>query len=306
MEDMLEELRQHLHRSVEKNPGEAILFSGGLDTSILALLSSASSGVNMRLNGYGEDLKYAQMLAGKLGLNLYTGEVSVQEAIEAIPDVILILESFDPALPNDLAIYMGLLLARDKGIQSIITGDGADELFAGYSYMFGMDLEEYLPRLSRQMQFSSNRLGKHMGIEIKQPFLDKELVEFALSIRPELKVRKHDGQMVGKWILRQAFSSLLPGEIVWQTKRPIEMGSGFTRLHDIIGDMIGDEEMEEAKKRLPIGFLSKDHLFYYKTYFRIFGEVPAPRPGEAICPGCGTGITPQGRHCRVCGWSERL
>jgi len=306
MKDTLEELRHRLQQSVERNPGEAVLLSGGLDTSILALLSSTRIGLNMRLNGYGEDLKYARMLAAKLGLRLYTERISVEEAIETIPDVIGIMESFDPALPNDLAIYLGLRSAREKGIRSVITGDGADELFAGYSYMFDLDLKEYLPRLSEKMRFSSNRLGDHMGIEIKQPFLDKDLVDFALSINPELKVRKHNGQRVGKWILREAFSSRLPGEIAWQTKRPIEMGSGFSKLHDIIGDMIPDSEIAEARKNLPVDFLSKDHLFYYKTYRHEVGEIPLPRTGEAACPGCGTGIAPNGNHCRVCGWSRRI
>jgi asparagine synthase (glutamine-hydrolysing) len=306
MKDTLKELRHRLQQSVERNPGEAILFSGGLDTSILALLSPTPIGLNMRLNGYGEDLKYAQMLAAKLGLRLYTERISVEEAIESIPDVIGIMESFDPALPNDLAIYLGLRSARENGFRSVITGDGADELFAGYSYMFDLNLKEYLPRLSEKMRFSSNRLGKYMGIEIKQPFVDKDFIEFALSIRPELKVRKHKGKITGKWVLREAFSTLLPSEIAWQTKRPIEMGSGFSRLHDIIGAMIPDSEMAEAKQNIPVKFLSKDHLFYYKTYRRKVGEIPPPRTGEAACPGCGTGIAPNGNHCRVCGWSRRL
>ena len=306
MEDTLKELRSRLEEAVERNTAQGILLSGGLDTSILALLSPGAIGLNMRLNGYGEDLKYAEMLAEKLGLELYPKSISVNEALATIPEVIKILGSFDPALPNDLAVYLGLRLAREKGIESVITGDGADELFAGYSYMFDLDLKEYLPRLSEKMRFSSNRLGAHLGVEVKQPFLDGDFIDFALSISPELKVREHRGARCGKWVLREAFAPLLPEEIIWQTKRPIEVGSGFSRLHKIIGARISDEELAEAEATFSVKFLSKDHLFYYRTYRQVVGEIPPPRPGEAGCPGCGTGIAPQSSHCRVCGWSRGL
>jgi asparagine synthase (glutamine-hydrolysing) len=306
MEDTLKELRSRLEEAVERNTAQGILLSGGLDTSILALLSPRAIGLNMRLNGYGEDLKYAKMLAGKLGLELYPKSISIDEALATIPEVIKILGSFDPALPNDLAVYLGLRLAREKGIESVITGDGADELFAGYSYMFDLDLKEYLPRLSEKMRFSSNRLGAHLGVEVKQPFLDRDLIDFALSIDPELKVREHRGARCGKWVLREAFATLLPEEIIWQTKRPIEIGSGFSQLHKIIGAMISDEELAEAEATFSVKFLSKDHLFYYRTYRQVVGEIPPPQPGEAGCPGCGTGIAPQSSHCRVCGWSRGL
>lgn len=306
LEETLNEIRLRLKESVQRHSTEGILLSGGLDTSILALLSPDSTGINMRLNGYGEDVKYARMLAGQLGLRLYTESISVEEALAKIPEVIGIMESFDPALPNDLAVYLGLKSAKEKGIASVITGDGADEIFAGYSFMFDLDLDDYLPRLARKMSFSSNCLGDHLGIEIKQPYLDQDIIDFAISIAPELKIGKHNGQRVGKWVLREAYSDLLPREIVWQTKRPIEMGSGFTRLHDIIGAMISDREMTEAAASIPVNFFSKDHLYYYRVYRQVVGEIPAPRPGEDICPGCGTGMTPQSTHCRICGWSRRL
>ena len=305
-EDILEKIRLRLEESVQRSQADGMLLSGGLDTSILALLSPDSTGINIRLNGYGEDVKHARMLAGQLGLKLYTESISVEEAMAKIPEVIRILESFDPALPNDLAVYLGLNSAKEKGITSVITGDGADEVFAGYSFMFDLNLKDYLPRLARKMTFSSNRLGEHLGIGIKQPFLDRDVVDLALSIGPELKVGKHNGQRVGKWVLREAYSNLLPQEIVWQTKRPIEMGSGFTRLHDIIGAMISDREMAEAEADIPVDFLSRDHLYYYQIYRQVVGEIPLPLPGEDVCPGCGAGMTSQSTHCRICGWSTKL
>ena len=128
----------------------------------------------------------------------------------------------------------------------------------------------------------------------------------ALSIKPNLKVRPKGGKKYGKWILRKAFEDLLPPEVVWQGKRPIEIGSGFTKLREIIASRISDEEFATTKSGSQIAFISKDHLFYYQVYLKVVGEIPQPKPGEARCPGCGTGIKAASFHCRICGWSQKL
>ena len=305
MKAILEELRLRLKEAVGRNVAQALLFSGGLDSSILAFLSSPGiHALSVRLEEYGGDFKYARMLSQKLGFRLHLRRVNVEEALEAIPEVIRIRRSFDPALPNDLALYFALKLAKEKGFDNVITGDGSDELFAGYSYMFDLNLEDYLPKLTERMNFSAGELGHHLGIKVKQPFLDDEFVSFALSIKPDLKVRKEGGKRHGKWILRKAFETFLPQEVVWQDKRPIEMGSGFTELRGIIASKIPEEEFNKAK--YPIKFLSKDHPFYYRIYRELVGEIPPPKPGEGKCPGCGAGIKASSFHCRVCGWCRGL
>ena len=118
------------------------------------------------------------------------------------------VRSFDPALPNDLAIYVAIKEAKNLGIESVMTGDGADELFAGYSYMHELshkELNRYIINLSKTMYFSSNKLGDFLGVKIKHPYLDKEIVEFALDISPDLKVKEIKGRKYGKWILRKAY-----------------------------------------------------------------------------------------------------
>ncbi len=305
MEVILEELRLRLKEALRRNAAQALLFSGGLDSSILAYLSSPGiHALSVRLEEYGEDFRYARMLSQKLGFQLHLRKVSVEEALETIPEVIRIRRSFDPALPNDLALYFTLKLAKEKGFETVITGDGADELFAGYSYMFDLNLERYLPKLTERMNFSAGELGLHLGIKVKQPFLDDEFVSFALSIKPDLKIREEGGKRHGKWILRKAFEPFLPQEIVWQDKRPIEMGSGFAKLRGIIASKISEEEFTNMK--YPIKFLSKDHPFYYRIYRQVVGEIPPPKPGEEKCPGCGAGIKTSSFHCRICGWCREI
>lgn len=305
MDALCEELRLRLKDAVERNMAQGILFSGGVDTSILALFSPKIVALNVRLNKYGEDAKYADMVARRLGLQLYVRRISVKEALEIMPQVIKILRSFDPALANDLALYFALKLAQEKGLDSVITGDDSDELFAGYSYMFDLDLKKYLPDLARRMKFSSGQLGSHLGVAVKQPFLDNDFVSFALSLEPTLKIRQHEGTRYGKWILRKAFEPFLPREIVWQEKRPIELGSGFSHLREIISSRISDQDFAKAESIYSVKFLSKDHLYYYRIYREVVGEIPSPRLGEVKCPGCGTGRRSGSFHCQICGWSVR-
>lgn len=297
MDDPLQALRSSLRKAVEESPAEVLFFSGGLDTSILAALAPSLPAIHICLEDGGEDLPYAEQVARELGLSLTVRRVSVEEALSALPEVIRIRRTFDPALPNDLALYFAFAEARHLGFVQAMTGDGADELFAGYSYMFDLDLASYIPWLAGRMRFSANEFGEWFGMDISQPYLGPAVVDLALAIPPELKVREENGARVGKWILRKAFEKVLPSPICWQSKRPIEMGSGFNRLREVVTAMLKDEDWAA-----PVRFFTCDQPYYYRVYRQIVGEIPAPAPGERECPCCGAGMPPNVWHCRVCGY----
>ncbi|NWF51749.1 MAG: hypothetical protein HXY47_01530 [Nitrospirae bacterium] len=303
MKQLILTLREKLEKAVKRNIASCLLFSGGLDTSILAALNSAARAITVSLGSFGEDIRYAGYLAQRLNLNHYHRTVSIDEAIDSIPEVVKILRSFDPAIPNDLVVYFGLEHALELGIDKIATGDGADELFAGYDYMQRIDdLESYIQRISRNMSFSSNNIGKFFRIKIIQPFMDKEIIDFALQIPVDLKIKKYNGKVCGKWILRKAFEDVLPPEIIWQDKRPLEYGSGMTKLREIISSKISDDEFEEKKKLYPINFMNKEQFYYYKIFKEVIGEIPRPKDDEINCPGCGAGVGQDSFHCRICGY----
>jgi asparagine synthase (glutamine-hydrolysing) len=314
--DIFERLRSKLKEAVERSRAEGILLSGGLDTSILAFVARPTIGFTVALkDSLASDLSYSEKISKLLGIQHRKMEFTTEEALNTLPEVIKILKTFDLAMPNELSIYFALKLARENRISSVMTGDGADELFAGYSYMAKFppeDLEGYIRSLSQNWYFSANELGRASGVEVRQPFLDEDFVRFALEISPELKVK--DG--VGKYILRKSFEDLIPAEIVWRRKEPIEYGSGSSKLHEIINNMVTDEEFKLATNEVDIKFINKEHFFYWRIYNQVVGEIPraspsAPSPftGEGwsevkSCPCCGAAMGTY--HCPTCGFSHPL
>lgn len=298
-------LKRKLIESVQRNTASGLLFSGGLDSGILAYLNKDINAITVSLKSFGKDIQYSGMIAKDLKLKYFYRSVGIQEAIEAIPETIKILETFDPVIPNDLVVYFGLKLAKELGLNTVMTGDGSDELFAGYSFMQEIDdLESYIKKMSQRMEFSSNKLGEFLKIKIVQPFLDKEVIDLSLDIGRDLKIRKQDGRIWGKWILRKAFEDILPKKIVWQSKRPLEYGSGMRKLREIISSRITEEEFK--KNHNSIKFINKEHIYYYKVYKEVIGGIPKPKKDESICPACGAGMKKHAVHCKICGWAESL
>jgi asparagine synthase (glutamine-hydrolysing) len=302
--DSCEQLRSKLKEAVARSRADGILLSGGLDTGILAFVARPSTGFTVALkDSLASDLVYSEKVSKLLGIQRKKMEFTTEEALATLPEVIRILKTFDLALPNDLSIYFALRLARENRISSVMTGDGADELFAGYPYMAELrpeDLGRYIRRLSQNWHFSANELGRALDIEIKQPFLDEDFVRFALAISPELKVKGG----VGKYILRKSFEDLIPPEIVWRGKEPIEYGSGSTKLHEIINSMVTDEEFRSATKEIDIKFINKEHFFYWRIYNQVVGKIHKARDDEIKCPCCGAAMGTY--HCPTCGFSRPL
>lgn len=293
------ELRNILCESIKRNKADTLLFSAGVDTSILAYIARPKC-FTVGLEG-SPDIISSEIFASLYDLEHYERITTPSETLETLPKVIKMLKTFDLALPNDVAIYLALRCAKEHGIRNVMTGDGADELFAGYEYMKRMeDLDSYINWLSKRMRFSSVKIAEKLDMEVKQPYLDEELVEFALDLDVCLKVRNG----YGKWILRKAFEPFIPEEIIWRMKTPIEYGSGTSILRSAISSMIRDDEFEEKRSRYNIGFMNHEHLYYYEI-FRRFGKIYPPKSGEIACECCGAGIPAGSFYCPTCGFSSK-
>jgi asparagine synthase (glutamine-hydrolysing) len=292
---------------------DGILLSGGLDTSIISILASRFKklqSITVKFeNAPSPDIEYADLVAKLLGFQQHIYTFNEHELYDALPTVIKTTNSFDPMeIRNSVVIYLGLKAAKEKGLQTIFTGDGADELFGGYSYLFNLDQEQTskeLKKLSQVMTFSSIPLAEVLGMEAKLPFLIPEVKEFALQLDSQYKIHKENEQIYGKWILRKAFEELLPKAVVWRVKTPIEVGSGTTILPKFFDQKISNTEFIKKKKIYlnedHVAIRDKEQLFYYEIFRSTVGIPQAFDTNGRTCPQCNSNIDGQATYCRTCG-----
>ncbi|EAW47390.1 asparagine synthase B [Nodularia spumigena CS-584] len=279
LDTILEKIRQTLSQSVQKrlmsDVPVGVFLSGGLDSSIIAALMRQHI-PNLHSFSVGlpnsPDLKAARLVAEHLGTIHHEYVYTEAEMSAVLPDVIYYLESFDPALVRSaIPCYIVSQLAS-KYVKVILSGEGADELFAGYSYFADYDdaialHKESVTIIKGLHNLNLQRLDRMTmahGLEGRVPFLDTDFIELSLSIDPTLKLYKTFG--IEKWLLRQAFSDLLPQEIVWRDKMEFAQGcASSTVLEDHANSCITEQTLEEAqKKKFPVS--SKEELFYYQIF----------------------------------------
>ncbi|TAM83402.1 MAG: asparagine synthase [Acidobacteria bacterium] len=252
-------LRELLESAVKGSTAEGILLSGGLDTSILSAIA-AHRGRKLRAicisvaEGVGPDEPFAEALAKRCGFPLRILRPRLRDLVAAVPAVMRVLGGFDPMeLRNSAVTWLAHQAAKEEAIAAVMTGDAADELFAGYSYIFNMPREQvrpYLDFLNRVMRFSSIPMGESIGVAAHLPYLDPAVREFALTLPAEDLVVERAGERFGKKILREAFGDLLGDDIGWRVKTPIEYGSGSHTLQEFALDSVSDEEFEAARVRV--------------------------------------------------------
>ncbi len=315
VDEVAYELRNLIEKAVKKNLTEDMLFSGGIDTSILATIVSE----HVRIRGFtcafkqadALDVKYAKLMAKQLNIEHYMNPFDADEVFEAIPDVVKVLGSFDPMeVRNSITIMIGLRFAKSYGSTKLITGDGADELFAGYHMYYRHvgnkeKLSAMLKKMWDIMAFSSVPLGKSIGIEVRQPFLDPDVKAFAMNLDPRYNIQEERGEVWGKWILRKAYEDVLPPEVRWRDKNPIEVGSGTTILPKFMAKKISDSDFAAKKKKIletdKVTIRDKEQLVYYEAYRDVVG-VPHPKdPDARTCPQCNSNVSENAVVCRTCG-----
>ena len=315
VDEVAAELRDLLEKAVKENLVEDMLFSGGIDTSILAAIVSK----DVRIRGFtcafkeaeALDVKYAKLMAKRLNIEHYMNPFGEKEVFEAIPDVVKVLNSFDPMeIRNSITIRIGLGFAKSYGSTKLITGDGADELFAGYHMFYRHignkeKLGTMLKKMWSIMAFSAGKLAKNFGIEVRQPFLDPEVQKFAMNLDPRYNVQKERGEVWGKWILRKAYEDVLPPEIRWRDKNPIEVGSGTTILPKFMAKKISDSSFASKKKKIletdNVTIRDKEQLVYYEAYRDVVGVPHATDPDARTCPQCNSNVAENAVVCRTCG-----
>lgn len=243
VEHWCDELRSVVEHAVVKRlmsdvPLGAFL-SGGLDSSIITALAARHvPGLQTFALGFpgSADLDAARLVADHLGTTHHEICVTEDEARAVLPDALYHLESWDRDLVRSALPTFLVARFAARNVKVVLTGEGADELFAGYRYHAGYlgdpdtlqrELHRSVSAMHDQNLQRVDRMTMAHSLEARVPFLDPEVIDVAMRIPAELKLRRDPGGgLVEKWILRRAFADLLPPEIVWRTKSQFDEGSG--------------------------------------------------------------------------------
>ena len=287
-----------------------ISLSGGLDSSIIAYFLEPKKPKAIAIiaeDFVSTDLTYCQMISKEIHLPLTIYNVKTADILEAVEETIKILKNFnDIEIRNNVVMYLAIKWAKENGEKSIITGDGADELFAGYSFLINKpeeQLEKEIKRICSGMHFPTQKIGKALGVTIESPFLNEKVKKIAEEIPVNLKVKEENGKRHGKWILRKVFENKIPQQIVWRGKSPMQDGSGTAGLTNLFDSIIGEEQFVEKKLTIEkfdkVVIRSRESMHYYEIFKKIFGT-PIDTKSEKVCPYCKHDVG-ESKFCRMCG-----
>ena len=318
-EDIRQALRSAVKRQLMSDVPYGVLLSGGLDSSVISAIAASfvehriedndqSKAWWPRLHSFAVGLKGAPDLAKARLVAEYIGTVhheinyTIQEGLDAIRDVIYFIETYDvTTVRASTPMYLLARVIKSMGIKMVLSGEGADEIFGGYLYFHkapsAKDFhDETVRKLGKLYMYDCLRANKSLsawGVEGRVPFLDKEFLDVAMRTNPEAKMCP--GDVMEKRILREAFSDMLPEEIVWRQKEQFSDGVGYSwidTLKAVTTAAVSDEEMAHAAERFPINPpMNKEEYYYRQIFEEHFPSESAARsvPQEASVA-CSTAI----------------
>ena len=293
VETLIAELRNTLEASIVKRlmsdvPLGAFL-SGGLDSSIIAAVTVQHI-ENLHTFSVGlagsRDIEAARLVSRHIGSVHHEYLYTADDILAALPQVVYHLESFDQDLVRSAIPTFFCARLAAQHVKVILTGEGADELFAGYTYhkeftsnaSLHAELRRSITALHNMNLQRVDRLTMAHGLEGRVPFLDTSMIALAQTISPELKLRRDLGNApVEKWILRKACEDLLPPQIVWRNKEQFDEGSGTVdALAEVIARATAGLDVEAYRARYPSDRLkSAEECFYHKLLVEQFAR---PQP----------------------------
>jgi asparagine synthase (glutamine-hydrolysing) len=301
-----EEIRSIIGRSLRNRVDFRLptgsLLSGGIDSSVIALLATETYkekfGEHARLKtfalgvGESQDIENARVIADFLDTDHHELIVGPDRILEALPEVIYYLESFDPSLVrSSVSNFLISRYALEHGIEVLLSGEGGDEVFCGYTYLKDFPVAELFTRQMECIGFLHNnaslrldRMNQCHGVRVVAPLISGELLQYALRIPAQYKQKREGDQKIEKWIFRKAFESFLPDTIVWRIKQEFSQGSGTAAiLPAYFKELISDDELAETQARYPM-VRSKEELYYFRVFTEHFGENESVKTvGQWIC-----------------------
>lgn len=288
IQEQLPRIHQTLQQAVEKRMiadeevHVGVSLSGGLDSSIVAAFAKE---IKQDLDTFvvgvsgGEDIEASIDVANYLGTTHHIYKYSLDEMVSVLPEVIYHLESYDaPLIRSAIPNYFLAKLASEH-VKVILTGEGADELYAGYEYLEDIDdsdqLQKELLLLTKKLQNTNlqraDRMSMAHGLEARVPFLDKEFVDLSLALPAEWKLRKED--QVEKKLLRDACEGMIPEHILKRPKSKFSDGAGsINYLSEYANQKITDDEFVRNQPKVSeYSLRSKEELLYFQIFEGVFG-----------------------------------
>ena len=286
-EEILERVRDQLVRTVEGQMlGDVpvgVFLSGGLDSNLVAAIAAhwyERRGETLKTFAVGledsPDLEAARAVAEYLGTEHHEKVYTKEEALEVLPKVVRTIENFDPSLVRSAVPNYILAEFAAQYVKVVLTGEGADEIFAGYEYLRDFETEAKLhAELVRIIEGLHNlnlqrgdRVTMAHGLEARVPFLEREMIRLGLSLPAGWKLASED--QPEKRLLRQAFEGWLPDDFIWRKKAQFGDGSGASSvLQERMEETLSAEEFERERYEVEPPLRTREELAYY----RIFAEV---------------------------------
>ena len=271
-----------------------VLLSGGLDSSVVSAIAKQYAAKRIetgdkhdawwpQLHSFAvglkgaPDLAKAKEVADHIGTIHHEINYTIQEGLDAIRDVIYYIETYDvTTVRASTPMYLLARVIRSMGIKMVLSGEGADEIFGGYLYFHKAPdskafHEETVRKLGKLYMYDCLRANKSLmawGIEGRVPFLDKEFMDIAMRINPQLKMCP--GTTMEKRVVREAFADMLPDSVAWRQKEQFSDGVGYSwidTLKKITSEAVTDEQMAHAAERFPINPPLNKEEYYYRSIF---------------------------------------
>src|SRR5215210_7944376 len=296
-EEILREVREKLIATVEgQMMGDVpvgVFLSGGLDSSLVAAIAARwykERGERLKTFAVGlqdsPDLKAAWAVAEYLETEHHESVYTVEDALEVLPGVVRCIENYDPSLVRSAVPNYILARFTAEHLKVVLTGEGADEIFAGYDYLTEFETEEELHNeLVRIIEGLHNlnlqrgdRVTMAHGLEARVPFLEREMIELGLALPAGWKLAGED--QPEKRLLRQAFDGWLPDDFLWRKKAQFGDGSGAASvLQTEMEASVSEEEFEREHLQVEPPLRTREEVAYYRIFARQFGEV---RPKQTL------------------------
>ena len=340
-QELREAFERAVHRQMMCDVPYGVLLSGGLDSSLVAACAARFARHRIEEDDRAEawwprlhscaiglegspDLAAAEVAAAALGTVHHGFRYTFEEGLDALPEVIRHIETFDvTTIRASTPMYLLARRIKAMGVKMVLSGEGADEIFGGYLYFHKAPSarefhDETVRKLDALHNFDCLRANKSMmawGVEPRVPFLDVEFLDVAMRMDAHAKMTAKGGggaagvsgsqagdraavgaglagtRCIEKAVLREAFEGYLPDAILWRQKEQFSDGVGYGWIDGLKAHAeahVGDREFAAAASRFPINPPQTKEAYLYRRIF------------EASFPGAACAATVPGGKSIAC------